>query len=91
MCMFACSKNLCLRATASTSNIRFFVYSFIKVCGTELTCLRLACCRFVDGSALSAIAASCSNLEGFYLLLPCNNVKLNYCLHAGQRCAVSKQ
>lgn len=30
----------------------------------ELTCLRMACCRFVDGPLLASVACNCPNLEG---------------------------
>jgi len=39
------------------------------MCGMELTCLRMACCRFVDGPILASIANSCPNLEGLLCLL----------------------
>lgn len=36
---------------------------FFRVCGLQLTCLRMACCRFVDGPLLASVANNCPNLE----------------------------
>jgi len=41
-----------------------FMCRFFRICGMELTCLRMACCRFVDGLVLASIANNCPNLEG---------------------------
>lgn len=37
--------------------------SFLKGCCSELVCLRLACCTFVDGTVLQSIANDCLNLQ----------------------------
>ena len=38
------------------------------MCSSELTCLRLACCKFVNNEVIKLIGNSCSNLTGTYAI-----------------------
>ena len=42
----------------------FCVCRFFRICGMELTCLRMACCRFVNGLVVASVANHCPKLEG---------------------------
>jgi len=44
--------------------MRRWLCRFFRTCGLQLTCLRMACCRFVDGSLLASVANNCPHLEG---------------------------
>ncbi|XP_066558685.1 F-box/LRR-repeat protein 4 isoform X3 [Amia ocellicauda] len=37
--------------------------SFMKVCGSELVCLELACCHFLNEACIEVIAQTCPNLQ----------------------------
>ena len=41
-------------------------FRFLKSCGTEMTCLHMGCCRFLDDGILEMITKSCPNLQGNY-------------------------
>jgi len=40
----------------------------------ELTCLRMACSRFVDGPVLASIASSCPSLKVCHVMANCSYV-----------------
>ncbi|KAK1171176.1 F-box/LRR-repeat protein 4-like isoform X1 [Acipenser oxyrinchus oxyrinchus] len=40
-----------------------FCSRFLKVCGSQLVCLELACCHFLNESCLEVIAQMCLNLQ----------------------------
>ncbi|KAK2179392.1 hypothetical protein NP493_493g01021 [Ridgeia piscesae] len=44
-----------------------FTIRFLKLCGPELTCLHIACCRFVNDAILGMITNSCPNLQDLNL------------------------
>ena len=43
-------------------------HRFLRKCGSNLLCLRLSCCQFVDGEVIKTISKFCLNLEGLFLL-----------------------
>lgn len=43
-------------------------HRFLRKCGSNLVCLRLSCCQFVDGEVIKTISKFCPNLEGLFLL-----------------------
>lgn len=39
------------------------IFRFLQKCGSNLVCLRLSCCQFVNGEVIKAISKFCPNLE----------------------------
>lgn len=42
---------------------RHGISRFLRKCGSNLLCLRLSCCQFVDGEVIKTISKFCPNLE----------------------------
>ncbi|RMX41794.1 hypothetical protein pdam_00005581, partial [Pocillopora damicornis] len=42
---------------------RHGISRFLRKCGSNLVCLRLSCCQFVDGEVIKTISKFCPNLE----------------------------
>ncbi|KAI0234501.1 F-box/LRR-repeat protein 4 [Lamellibrachia satsuma] len=59
------------------------VARFLKSCGTEMTCLHVGCCRFLDNGILEMITKSCPNLQD--LNLECDKkISVGGFLHVGR-------
>ena len=53
-----------MKREESLLNILFSLHRFLEQCGSNLVCLRLSCCQFVDCEVIQSVSQYCPNLEG---------------------------